>query len=121
MSEQMNEVDQKCCDLHRGAGCCDPNDCGPCCEWCPTCPTVRQMARLGEDCRAPWARADKARTELPAVPRRCVKERPCATHATVRRCDHEWGERGGPGDQWRECWLCGTTRDASTAPETSTP
>lgn len=28
-----------CCDLHR-VPCCDPVDCGPCCENCPTCPTL---------------------------------------------------------------------------------
>ncbi len=27
------------CHLHR-ADCCDPQDCGPCCERCPTCPTL---------------------------------------------------------------------------------
>lgn len=26
------------------AACCDPNDCGPCCEQCPTCPTVQRWA-----------------------------------------------------------------------------
>ncbi|MCU1617374.1 MAG: hypothetical protein JWO98_4914 [Frankiales bacterium] len=26
-------------------------------------------------------------------------------------CDHEWTERGGPGDEWRECWLCGLQED----------
>lgn len=30
-----------CCDLHKEAGCCDPDDCGPCCPACPTCPSVR--------------------------------------------------------------------------------
>lgn len=27
------------CDFHRPA-CCDPEDCGPCCEDCPTCPAL---------------------------------------------------------------------------------
>ncbi|MFJ8538111.1 YqaJ viral recombinase family protein [Streptomyces sp. NPDC093591] len=27
------------CGLHKPA-CCDPEDCGPCCEDCPTCPTL---------------------------------------------------------------------------------
>lgn len=35
-----------CCDSHYGGwlwgGCCDPNDCGPCCALCPTCPTVNK-------------------------------------------------------------------------------
>lgn len=31
---------QRCCHLHRDIGCCDPEDCGPCCENCPTCPTL---------------------------------------------------------------------------------
>lgn len=31
-----------CCDLHREP-CCDPDDCGPCCEGCPTCPTYKRM------------------------------------------------------------------------------
>ena len=26
------------------AGCCDPDDCGPCCENCPTCPTLTGAA-----------------------------------------------------------------------------
>lgn len=27
-----------CCGSHRPAGCCDPEDCAPCCAECPTCP-----------------------------------------------------------------------------------
>lgn len=27
-----------CCGDHHAAGCCDPEDCGPCCSECPTCP-----------------------------------------------------------------------------------
>jgi hypothetical protein len=27
-------------------------------------------------------------------------------------CDHEWMEFGGPGDEWRECFLCGRQEDA---------
>lgn len=33
-----------CCDLHKDEGCCDPDDCGPCCENCPTCPTLLQRS-----------------------------------------------------------------------------
>lgn len=41
-----------CCDSHQigptranGMGwCCDVNDCGPCCEHCPTCPTIAKAA-----------------------------------------------------------------------------
>lgn len=29
-----------CCHLHKATDCCDPDDCGPCCENCPTCPTL---------------------------------------------------------------------------------
>lgn len=29
-----------CCGSHLPVGCCDPEDCGPCCAECPTCPTV---------------------------------------------------------------------------------
>lgn len=33
-----------CCSSHNGGSligrCCDPDDCGPCCENCPTCPTL---------------------------------------------------------------------------------
>lgn len=29
------------CGLHTPS-CCDPEDCGPCCERCPTCPTLRR-------------------------------------------------------------------------------
>lgn len=32
---------EPCCGSHvLGLTCCDPNDCGPCCEDCPTCPTL---------------------------------------------------------------------------------
>ena len=34
-----------CCEYHNKQGCCDPEDCGPCCERCPTCMTLR-MWRL---------------------------------------------------------------------------
>jgi hypothetical protein len=27
------------------------------------------------------------------------------------RCAHDWAERGGPGDEWLECWLCGEEWD----------
>ena len=27
-------------------------------------------------------------------------------------CEHEWVELGGPGDEWRECFLCGLQEDA---------
>lgn len=30
-----------CCELHKDEGCCDTDDCGPCCEHCPTCPAQR--------------------------------------------------------------------------------
>lgn len=34
-------VEEKtCCHLHRAGRCCDPEDCGPCCERCPSCPTL---------------------------------------------------------------------------------
>lgn len=31
-----------CCALHRD-DCCDPDDCGPCCAGCPTCPTLNNL------------------------------------------------------------------------------
>lgn len=31
----------RCCEMHQADGCCDPDDCGPCCERCPTCPTLK--------------------------------------------------------------------------------
>lgn len=34
----------------------------------------------------------------------------------VSACGHEWSDRGSPGDQWQECWLCGTTRDVTSSP-----
>ncbi|MCM8552663.1 hypothetical protein [Streptomyces sp. STCH 565 A] len=38
-----------CCHLHK-PDCCDPEDCGPCCMRCPTCPTlVRQRAAEAGD------------------------------------------------------------------------
>jgi hypothetical protein len=27
-------------------------------------------------------------------------------------CEHDWMELGGPGDEYRECWLCGLQEDA---------
>lgn len=30
------------CEFHREPVCCDLNDCGPCCEDCPTCPTLHR-------------------------------------------------------------------------------
>lgn len=30
-----------CCEIHHADGCCDPNDCGPCCQDCPTCPRLK--------------------------------------------------------------------------------
>lgn len=30
-----------CCSTHRPDGCCDPDDCGPCCLECPTCADLR--------------------------------------------------------------------------------
>jgi len=33
----------RCCDLHQAEGCCDQDDCGPCCGECPTCPTLRRQ------------------------------------------------------------------------------
>jgi hypothetical protein len=40
---RLNRALNRCCDLHKlgPAGfCCDPDDCGPCCENCPTCPEI---------------------------------------------------------------------------------
>ena len=31
---------------------------------------------------------------------------------------HEWGDRGTPGDYWRECWLCGVQEDVDNRPST---
>ncbi|MFD0052978.1 hypothetical protein ACFVHR_04540 [Streptomyces sp. NPDC127168] len=31
-----------CCHLHK-PDCCDPEDCGPCCMKCPTCPTLARQ------------------------------------------------------------------------------
>jgi hypothetical protein len=39
-----------------------------------------------------------------------MKHNPAA-HDAEPTCDHEWTERGGPGDEWRECWLCGLQED----------
>lgn len=39
-----------CCELHidgPAGTCCDGNDCGPCCERCPTCPTLHNMQTAG--------------------------------------------------------------------------
>src|SRR5262249_24308109 len=37
-------VSTPCCGLHREPVCCDVNDCGPCCENCPTCSTLLRQA-----------------------------------------------------------------------------
>jgi ribose 1,5-bisphosphokinase PhnN len=40
--------DWPCCHLHQPGppgSCCDPDDCGPCCENCPTCPKLRNDPR----------------------------------------------------------------------------
>ncbi|MBO0804256.1 MAG: hypothetical protein J2P25_14425 [Nocardiopsaceae bacterium] len=36
-----------CCHLHKPSGCCDPEDCGPCCGDCPTCPTLARQRAAG--------------------------------------------------------------------------
>lgn len=49
--ETSEGADGPCCDSHvagptRPNGmswCCDTNDCGPCCENCPTCPTLARQ------------------------------------------------------------------------------
>jgi len=30
---------------------------------------------------------------------------------------HEWGDRGTPGNYWRECWLCGAIEDVDNRPD----
>jgi len=50
----------KCCNLHKAEGCCD-EDCGPCCEACPTCPTLR--AKHDAEVKALLARLDAASPE----------------------------------------------------------
>lgn len=43
--ETADLVRDACCESHRPQ-CCDPEDCSPCCEKCPTCPTtVREQIR----------------------------------------------------------------------------
>ena len=44
-------MDYQCCDWHKPgkalpggmAACCDPNDCGSCCDDCPTCPANNRL------------------------------------------------------------------------------
>jgi len=44
----------RCCPSHRD-DCCDPNDCGPCCLDCPTCPTLMHRRFGGPPiCTCPW-------------------------------------------------------------------
>lgn len=38
-----------CCSWHRAPVCCDPEDCGPCCERCPTCPTLARARTAPAD------------------------------------------------------------------------
>lgn len=58
-------TDAPCCDQHLdGPGaCCDPDDCGPCCARCPTCPTLHGTVRAG---RA-YARPDRRRDDRGAL------------------------------------------------------
>lgn len=51
--DEIQRALARCCDSHQlspTGSCCDPNDCGPCCENCPTCPTLLRR-RLGLDQR----------------------------------------------------------------------
>lgn len=41
-SARLGRAVTVCCSWHREPVCCDPNDCGPCCEKCPTCPTLNR-------------------------------------------------------------------------------
>lgn len=44
--QRLERALHRCCDLHTlgpAGRCCDPDDCGPCCENCPTCPTLYQQ------------------------------------------------------------------------------
>lgn len=36
---------------------------------------------------------------------------PATDDPATAACDHEWGERGGPGDEWLQCWLCDKEQD----------
>jgi hypothetical protein len=50
VSERVSEGPDStaCCHLHTDTQCCDPDDCGPCCENCPTCPTLLKIRAAGE-------------------------------------------------------------------------
>jgi hypothetical protein len=43
MGERLAAAEREaaCCHLHNTTKCCDPDDCGPCCAVCPTCPSLR--------------------------------------------------------------------------------
>lgn len=47
MPEYLPLPGLSCCHLHKTgshpATCCDPEDCGPCCENCPTCPSLNAL------------------------------------------------------------------------------
>jgi hypothetical protein len=47
-AESATPTQEACCELHQSEGCCDPDDCGPCCENCPTCPTLARWATPNE-------------------------------------------------------------------------
>lgn len=56
--DRINRTSEQCCcgGWQPRAACCDPDDCGPCCEKCPTCPTLllthlagRQAGRMITD------------------------------------------------------------------------
>jgi hypothetical protein len=52
-----------CCSSHRrgpAGTCCDPEDCGPCCSLCPTCPRCADSERHQPGWRRRSASADAA-------------------------------------------------------------
>jgi hypothetical protein len=60
-----------CCDLHTEPECCDPDDCGPCCGICPTCPSLGTawLYRLTAAERATFATTAATRAQMEDDPR----------------------------------------------------
>jgi hypothetical protein len=75
-----------CCELHNDRECCDPTDCGPCCENCPTCPSLRKdwLEQLTVAERSPFAYAAHVRAHNEDDPRYWSSPDP-AQRARVKR------------------------------------
>lgn len=71
-----------CCGTHRPDGCCDPDDCGPCCPECLACPEQAQWTPERRREAAAVMRAEQA------VFAARLAERAAAVELGLRRAFH---------------------------------